>query len=204
MLLLRAAEFDIELFEAAFADRAACLQRFELGGDLCELVTELAAPRIGRIGLLRQAQELDLQLMRARLCFARFASRQLQALRCFGIGGLEPHRGAARFVADERLCALLAVEVLDLLRARKHAGLFAVGRIKAHRVLRHGVPFARHDDFATRQARARRESLVDIGCGVDAFEPIAQQRLEPGVVQAQQVGQARQGLVRGRSAGLRR
>ena len=96
-----------------------------------------------------------------------------------------------------RLRAPLAVEVFDLLRARQQAGLFGVGRIEGHGMLRHGVAFARHDHFAVGQARALRQRFVYRRSRIDTLQPVAQQRLQARVTQAQQVGQARQGLVRG-------
>ena len=44
--------------------------------------------------------------------------------------------------------------------------------------------------------RARGQRLVEARRGVDAFEPVVEQRLQAGIAQAQQVGQARQRPVR--------
>jgi hypothetical protein len=68
----------------------------------------------------------------ARVCAsAGLAPRRQQALRGVGVGGLGAHRGAARLVGDQRLRTALAVEVLDLLRPRQHAGLLGIGRVEA-------------------------------------------------------------------------
>ena len=55
-----------------------------------------------------------------------------------------------------------------------------------------------------RQLAARGQRLVEAGGGVDAFEPVVEQRLQAGVVQAQQVRQARQRAVRVGDGGRRR
>jgi hypothetical protein len=112
---------------------------------------------------------------------------------------------AARLVGDHRLRAHLAVEVLDLLGARQQAGLLAIGRIEADRVLADRVALARHDDLAVRQVRARGERRIEIGRGVDALEPVVQQRLEARIAEPQQVAEARQSAVGVRDrAGRRR
>jgi hypothetical protein len=66
------------------------------------------------------------------------------------------------------------------------------------------MALAGHDHLAVRELAAMRQGFVEAGGGVDAFEPVAQQRLHAGVAQAQQVGQARQRLVRAGRAGGRR
>ena len=106
--------------------------------------------------------------------------------------------------AIERLRARLPVEVLDLLGARQQAGLLGVGRVEADRELADRVALARHDDFAVRQARARGERRVEVGRGVDAFEPVAEQRRQARVAEMQQVGEARQRAVRVRDRRRRR
>ena len=80
----------------------------------------------------------------ARVC-ASAASRRTPAqlaatLRCTPLR-LRTER-AARVFGDQRLRALLAVEVLDLLRARQHAGLLGVRRVEADRELRHRMALA--------------------------------------------------------------
>ena len=72
-----------------------------------------------------------------RLRLGRFAARRDQALRRHRCR--RPRRApapTARLVGDQRLRAQLALEVLDFLRARQHAGLLGIGRVEAHRVLR--------------------------------------------------------------------
>ena len=67
----------------------------------------------------------------ARVCAsAGLAARAGQPLRGLGVGRLGAHQRAARLVGDQRLGAQLALEVLDLLRARQHAGLLGVGRVE--------------------------------------------------------------------------
>jgi hypothetical protein len=58
------------------------------------------------------------------------------------------------------------------------------------------VAVARHDHFAVRQLRALRERLVEADRRVDTLQPVVQQRLQPGVLQPEQIVQARQGAVR--------
>ena len=149
------AELHVELLEARLAGGAAFGQRLELGVDLGQLLVELAAARLRGLGLLRQAQQLDLQLVRAGLRLGRPRGARWQPLRGVGVGRLAAHQRAARLVGDQRLCALLALEVLDLLRARQHAGLLGVGRVEGHGELRHRMALAGHDDFAVRQLAAR-------------------------------------------------
>jgi hypothetical protein len=171
----------------------------------------LRAARGGRwrLGLLGQAQQFHVQLVGAGLRLAGLAARLHQALRRVGVGRFgrtSGERAPRRRSAPGRA---LAVEVFDLLRARQHAGLLGVGRVEAHRELAHRMAGAGHDDFAVRQLVALRPApRRGSGGGVDAFEPVAQQRLQAGVVQAQQVGQARQVwcvlAMGGRAAGCRR
>ena len=166
--------------------------RVELGA----LAAELLAPLARLLGELRQPHQLDVLAVRLRLRLA--ASRWLvgEVRRRLGVRRFGAHQAAPRFLADQRLRAGLALQVLDLLRAREQAGLLGIGRVEADRELAHRVAFARHDDFAVRQARARGERLVEVARGVDAFEPVAEQRVEARVAEMQQVGQARQGAMR--------
>ena len=203
--LLRRAEPHVELLEALLLGGAAAAELGQLLVDRGEFHGELLAPHAGLLGLLRQPQQLDLQLVRTRLRIGRFAARNRDALRRIGVGRLGAHQRTARLVGDHRLRAHLAVEVLDLLGARQQAGLLAVGRIEADRVLADRVALARHDDFAVRQVRARGQRRIEIGRGVDALEPVVQQRLEAGIAEPQQVAEARQGAMGVRDrAGRRR
>ena len=75
----------------------------------------------------------------ARVC-ASAASRRVprQAQRGFGVG--RPRRARWRLRASSAISAcarMLALEVLDLLLPRQHAGLLGIGRVEAHRVQRH-------------------------------------------------------------------
>ena len=202
--LLRIGQLLVKFLEACLAQAAALAQLVQLRAQLGQLAVELAAPRLAGLGLLRQAQQLHLRLVSAGLRFGGLAPGAGQAQRGFGVGGFDAHTGAARFVGDQALCAELALQVLDLLLPRQHAGLLGIGRVEAHRVLRHRMAFARHDHFAMRQLTARGQRLVQAGRGVHAFEPVVEQRLQPGIVQPQQLRQARQRAVRaGDGAGIR-
>jgi hypothetical protein len=48
----------------------------------------------------------------------------------------------------------------------------------------------RQDQLAVRELAARGQRLVQLGGGVDALQPVVQQRLQAGVVQPQQVASA--------------
>ena len=91
----------------------------------------------------------------ARVCARRPRADRLQALAGIGVGGLEADQRGARLVGDHRLRPRLALQVLDLLRARQHAGLLGVGRVEGDGELRDGVAVARHDDLAVRELAAR-------------------------------------------------
>jgi len=201
--LLRVRQFDVEFLEARLAAAAAFFQRFELGVELGQFVGELFAPLGRGIGLLRQAQQFDMQRVRLVLRRTCLAARRQQALRGVGIGRFEAHRCGLAVVGDQGLRTLLTAEVLDLLRTRQHAGLFGIGRVEAHRVLAHRMAVARHDHFAVRELAARGHCVVDAGRRVHAFEPVAQQRLQAGVAQAQQIAQPRQRLVAVRDGAVR-
>ena len=196
MALLRIGQLLVQFLETGFAQRTALLQLVELRLHLGELTVQLRAPRLAGLGLLRQAQQLHLRLVRAGLCLGCLAPRRAQAQRGLGVRRLGAYAAAARLVGDQPLRAHLALQVLDLLLARQHAGLLGIRRVEGHRVLRHRVAFARHDHFAMRQLAARGQRLVQAAGGVHAFEPVVQQRLQAGVVQTQQLGQARQRAVR--------
>ena len=66
------------------------------------------------------------------------------------------------------------------------------------------MALAGHDHFAVGEARARRKRSVEVVGGVDAFEPVAEERGEAGVAEMEQVGQARQRAMRRRGRGRRR
>ena len=94
-------------------------------------------------GLLGQAQQFDLQLVRARLRLGGLAARLHQPLRGLGAGGLDAHQrrcAPRRRSAPGRAAA--AVEVLDLLRPRQHAGLLGIGRVEADREGAHRMAVA--------------------------------------------------------------
>ena len=58
------------------------------------------------------------------------------------------------------------------------------------------VTVARHDELAVGQLGALGQRRVDVVGDVDTLEPVVQQRLQPGVAEAQQVAEPGQGLVR--------
>jgi hypothetical protein len=194
--LLGGAELDVEFLEAALACDPPCLDLVELCVELRQLAAELLAPAVRGVGLLGQAQQLHLQLVGAGLRLGRVAAGRGQALGGIGVGRLQAHRAGTGLVGNQRLRALAAFEVLDLLRPRQHPGLFGVGGVEGHRELRDAVPLAHHDDLAMREPVALRQGFVQARGRVDALEPVVEQGGQAGVVQAQQIGQARQCPVR--------
>ena len=175
--LLGHAELLVEFLKARLARGAALCERFELSVQLGQFFVELAAACRGGLGLLGQAHQLDLHLVRAGLGLGRLAAHAAQLDRSLGVSRLGPHQGAAGVVGHQRLRTLLALKVLDLLRPRQQAGLLAVGGVEADRELRHRVAVAGHDDFAMRQLAALGQGFVERAGGVDAFEPVQQQGL---------------------------
>ncbi len=155
----------------------------------------------GLLGQLRQAQRLDLQLVRARLRFGGFAPRRDQALRSIGVGRFGADQRGARFFADQRLGAQLALQVFHFLLAGQQAGLLGIRRVEADAVRGHGMAALHVDDLAGLQRVALGQRLFEARGGVAAVQPVGQQRLLARIVQAQQVGQARQ---RGRAFGVLR
>ena len=172
MLLLRRRELQVQLLEARLALHAALHQRFGLGVDLAEFLVQLRAPRDGSLGLLSQAQQLDLQLMGTGLRLARLAPHHRQPLRRIGVDGLGADRLGARLVGDQRLRALLTLQVLDLLRARQQAGGLGVRRVETDRELAHRVTLAGHDEFAVAELGTLRQRVRDGLRGIDALEPV--------------------------------
>ena len=152
MALLGRRQFDVEFLEARFAGGAALVEFLELGVDLGQFVIQLRRARLRLLGLLRQPQQFDLQLMRAALRLGRVATRRGQMRGGAGVSRFGADQRAARFLGDQRLRAQLAVEVLDLLRTRQQAGLLGVGRIERDRVRAGRVAFARHQHLAVLQA----------------------------------------------------
>ena len=192
MALLRAAELHVELFEARFGGTPALVQLFDLRADLAQLFVELPRARAGSLGLLRQPHQLDLHFVRTLARRGRVALHGRKALRCVAVRCFGAHRASLRLFGQQGLRTHLSVEVLDFLRARQHAGLLAVGRVEGDRMLRHRVALARHDHFAVRELVPAAQCRIERIGGVHAFEPVVQQRLQPGIAELQQRGQARQ------------
>ena len=204
LTLLGDAELDVERVEARLALLASRRQLGELGVERGALAAELLASRLRLLGELGQADELEVLAVRDRLQLRGVALARGEMRRGLGARRFGANQAAARFLADQRLRPRLPVEVLDLLRAREKAGLLGVGRVEADRELADRVPFARHDDFAVGQARARGERCVEVARGVDAFEPVAEQGRQARVAEMEQVGEPRQRLVRVRMRRVRR
>ena len=133
--------------------------------------------------------------MRRRLRRRAFLAAGRQALGSVAAFGLGANQAALRLVEQNRLRPRLLLEVLDLLGPRQQSRLLRIGRIEAHRELADGMPFAGHDHFAVGEAGAGGERRVEIGRGVDALEPVAEQRGQARVAEMQQIGQARQGAM---------
>ncbi|MFX5756717.1 hypothetical protein ABTE27_22470, partial [Acinetobacter baumannii] len=67
MALLGVAVLDVQLLETGLADGTALLQSFLLRGDFGQLGVQGAAALLAGLGLLRQAQQLDVDLVGAGL-----------------------------------------------------------------------------------------------------------------------------------------
>ena len=202
--LLAVGQLHVQLLEAALGGDAALLQLLQLRIDLGQVGRDLFAAGAGLLGQLRQAQRLDLQLVGPALAFAGLAPDGHQALRCTGVAGLGADQGRARFFGDQRLRAQLLFEVLDLLLPRQQAGLLGVLREEAGAVGGDRVAALEVDDLARLELRPRRQRLLETRRSKAAMQPVRQQRLLAGVIQAQQLRQARQRRLGFRRPGLRR
>ena len=71
MALLAVGQLHVQFLEAAFGGDAALLQFLQQRIDFGQVAGDLLAAGAGLLGQLRQAQRLDLQLVRARPGFRR-------------------------------------------------------------------------------------------------------------------------------------
>ena len=202
--LLLGGELQVEFLETRLAGHAALFEFLGLGVDLGEFGVQLVAAARDLLGLLGQAQHLDLQLMRPRLAIGAVAAGAGKPLRRVGVSRLGADQRAAGLIRHQRLRADLGFEVLDLLRARQQPGLLRIRRVEAHRVGAHRMAGRRQDQLAMGQPAAQRQRFLDGGRRVDAFEPVVEQCHQPRIAHAQQVGQPRQRAMRvGNRAGRR-
>ena len=104
-------------------------------------------------------------------------------------------KSGARVIGDQALRPHLLFKVLDFLSAGQHASLLRIGRVEGDGELADRVPSRGHDDLAMGELAAVGQGFFQVGRGVNALQPIVHQGLEARVVQAQQVTQAREGLV---------
>ena len=137
----------------------------ELRVDLGQFVVELARAAPGWPRPAASGAAARPAVWWARVC-ASAASRRAadQALRGFGVGRLGAHAARCaprRRSGPARACWRSRFSISCC--ARQHAGLLGIGRVEAHRELRHRMAFARHDDFAVRQLAARGQRLVEAG-----------------------------------------
>ena len=91
-------------------------------------------------------------------------------------------------------------QVLDFLLAREHAGLLGIGRVELTANWLTACPSRVMMTSPWVRPRARCQRFVEVARGVDAFEPVTEQGRQAGVAEVEQVGEARQGLVRGSDA----
>ena len=204
MALLAVGQLHVQFLETAFGGDAALLQCFELRVDLRQVAFDLLTARTGLLGQLGQAQRLDLQFVRLGLRFGRFAPHQHQPLRRVRVGRLSPHQRGAGFFRDQVLGSQLLVQVFDFLLARQQAGLLGILRIEAHAVRGDRVAALHVNHFAGLQPVARRQRLFETGGREATVQPVRQQGLLAGVVQAQQVRQPWERSGRFRRGGRRR
>ena len=139
MALLAVGQLHVELFKARLGGDATFLQVGQLRIHLTQIAAELFAAGAGLLDQLGQAQELDLDFVRAGLRRAGFLAHRDQPLRRVGIRRLGPHQGEPRLFDDEGLGLDLLVQVLDVLGTGKQAGLLTVLRVKTHAVQADGV-----------------------------------------------------------------
>ena len=130
MPFLGDAELGVERLEAALAGGAARAQLADRQLEGGAFAAQLLAPLAGLLGQLRQAQQLDLLLMRRRLRRGAFLAAGRQALGSVAAFGLGANQAAFRLVEQDRLRPRLLLEVLDLLGARQQSRLL---RNRAHR-----------------------------------------------------------------------
>ena len=95
LMLLGRAQMNVKLFKTTFAGGAALFQGLKLAINFSQFVAELVASRQRRLGLLREAEQFHLQLMRSRLMFSGLASCDALPLRSFGVGRFQANRRTA-------------------------------------------------------------------------------------------------------------
>ena len=105
--LLAVGQLHVEFFEARLGGHAAFVQVGSVARRSRPVRRRAVRCGRGSVGQWRQAQGLDLQLVRAGLRFGGFAARGHEALRGVGVGGLGAHQGRARFFGDQCLRAQL-------------------------------------------------------------------------------------------------
>ena len=87
--------------------------------------------------------------------------------------------------------AILTEAVADDLLPREQARLLRILRVEAHAVRAHRMSALHEDRFTGLQLLALRQRLFEARRGVAAVQPVDQQGLQAGIVQAKQIGQAR-------------
>ena len=187
MALLAVGQLHVQFFKTRLRGDAALLKVAQLRLDLGQIGANLLAARPGLLGQLRQAQGLNLQLVRAALGLAGLAARGHQALRRVGVQALGTHQRRARLLSDQCLGTQFLLQVFDLLRPGQQAGLLGVLRIKTHAVRAHGMAGCHIDGLARLQLRAAVQRIVQRLRGVAALQPVHQHGVQPGVVHAQQI-----------------
>ena len=98
-------------------------------------------------------------------------------------------QGGLGFFGNEGLGAQLLLQVFDFLRAGQQAGLFRVGRVKAHAVRGDAVAAGHIDRLAGRELRAQGQGFGQGAGAKAAGQPVGEQGVQGGVVQAQAAGQ---------------
>ena len=199
MTLLAVGQHHVEFLEAGIGSGAALLQGIELGLDLVQIGVNLGGACTRLLGLLGQAQGLDLQFVRLGLGLRGFTTQLHQALTGLGIGRFGAHQLGTSLFVDEGLRALLFLQILDFLRASQQSGLLAVGRIEVHAVAADRMPLGHQDPLTRQQAVTPGQGLREVRGGEAALQPAIEQGFQASIAQAQEVAQARQG--RGAAAG---
>ena len=190
MALLAIGQLHVQLFKAAFGRNLALFDIGELGLDFGQIRRDLGIARTGLLGQLRQAQSLNLQLMRTALRLSGFAACGDQTLRRIGIGTFGPHQCRARLVGNQYLGTHFFFEMLNFLRTRQKARLLGVLRVKRDAVRSHGVARRHINGFTGLQLSTLGKRFIKRGSRVATREPVHQHGAQPGVIDLEQIAQA--------------
>jgi hypothetical protein len=193
MPLLAVGQLHVQCLEALFGRGTAFLQLRDQGLDFGQFGADLLAAGAGLFRQLREAHRLYLELVRTSLRLGSLSPRVDELLRSVGERRFGAHQRRSGLLGNQRLSSQLFFQVLDFLLAREQARLLRILRVEAHTVRADGMAALDIDDFARAQLVAAGQRVFETGRRITAMQPIGEQGLLPGVAEAQQIGEARQG-----------